>query len=318
MTAENARAGESTLKSLRNKIKGISILLAIAGLTCVTAAAGQSETRGNNEFALFSPAKGVWYTNSSDGCAFAAVRWGTATDRLVPADYDGDGQIDAAVWRPASGTWFIRRSSDAKAQIVNFGGYRSDSGDVPVPADYDGDGKAEIAVWRPTTGEWIYGSDGKRTPVVFGVAGDVPVPADYDGDGRADLGVFRGSDSRWMILQSSDGTLRSVVFGNGGQQTLVPADYTGDGKADLAVYSAGKWLVLSSETGEAEPFVFGFDDDIAAPGDYDGDGTADFAVYRKGTWYIYESRKPKFRTFEFGNADDVPLNSALTRKSFSP
>ncbi|MGD9631004.1 MAG: FG-GAP repeat domain-containing protein [Pyrinomonadaceae bacterium] len=305
------------MDSLRNKIKGISILLAIAGLTWVTAAAGQSETKVNSEFALFSPAKGVWYTNSSDGCAFVAIRWGMTTDKLVPADYDGDGQVDAAVWRPTSGTWFIRRSSDAKAQILNFGGNQISGSDVPVPADYDGDGKAEAAVWRSTTGEWIYGST-KRTPVIFGVAGDVPVPADYDGDGRADLAVYRPTDNRWMILQSSDGTLRSVVFGKAGQQTLVPADYTGDGKADLAVYSTGKWLVLNSETGEIEPFVFGFDDDIAAPGDYDGDGTADFAVYRKGTWYIYESGKPNFRTFEFGNADDVPLNAALTRNSFSP
>jgi hypothetical protein len=36
---------------------------------------------------------------------------GVLSDIPLPADYDGDGRSDVAVWRPATGTWHIRRSS---------------------------------------------------------------------------------------------------------------------------------------------------------------------------------------------------------------
>jgi len=151
-------SGDSLSKSkqqtlVRNRILQFrSIIFAATAIFFLgaNAVAGQCNAKGG-EYSLFNAAKGVWYTNSSDGCAFVAVKWGMATDKIVPADYDGDGSIDAAVWRPSNATWLIRRSSDGKAQIVKFG----EVGDVPVAGDYDGDGKAEIAVWRPSVGEWL-------------------------------------------------------------------------------------------------------------------------------------------------------------------
>lgn len=310
LTIGNRTTG-SELNAVFQNFRTLLTLTGVVILSAAYAAAGQCEAKGGSEYALFNPEKGVWYANSADGCAFAAVKWGVGTDKIVPADFDGDRTLDAAVWRAKSGTWFVRRSSDAKAVITKFG----ESGDVPVAADYDGDGKADLAVWRPATGEWLIGTK----KITFGVAGDVPVPADYDGDGKADLAVFRGAENRWMIMQSSDGRLRTEVLGQSGVDSLVPADYTGDGKADIAVYSNGKWQVLSSETGEVEPFVMGFTDDVAAPADYDGDGVVDFAVFRKGRWYVYESGSPKFRSFNFGNENDIPLaTAAITKKSFSP
>ena len=311
------------MKPYSSKLNRVFAAAVVATIAIVNAAAGQRSEKGRSDFALYNPAKGVWYTTSADDCAFVATRWGQATDRLVPADYDGDGELDNAVWRAENGTWYIKRSSDSKAQIVRI---NSTSGvsDEPIPADFDGDGKADIAVFRATSGEWIVLESSKgfvqsKSEVrVLGRFGDIPVAADYDGDRKADLAVFRGSENRWYIQQSSDGKTRVETFGKAGQDVLVPADYTGDGKADLTVYRSGTWYVLSSETGETEPFVFGFSDDIAAPGDYDGDGTTDFAVFRKGTWYIYDSGKPKFRTFDFGTENDIPLNSLSTRKSFSP
>lgn len=307
------------IHKITKKLTSLTLASAITALTCVTAAAAQDDRKGNAEFMLFNPAKGVWYTNSADGCAFTAIKWGLGTDMIVPGDYDGDGQMDAAVYRSETGAFYIRRSSDAKAEIINLSDGGKTLGDVPVPADFDGDGVTDIAVWRGSTGEWIarYSSKKKAAHPTFGVTADVPVPADYDGDGKADIAVFRPSENRWLIQRSSDGTIATFVLGNSGKDTLVPADYTGDGKADIAVYSAGRWTVLNSETGEVEPFVFGFADDVAAPGDYDGDGVADFAVYRKGKWYIHESGKPKLRTVDFGGEDDIPLAAAATKRSFS-
>ena len=42
------------------------------------------------------------------------VAWGNPAhgDVPVPADYDGDGLADVAVYRATTGEWFVHRSSD--------------------------------------------------------------------------------------------------------------------------------------------------------------------------------------------------------------
>jgi Calx-beta domain-containing protein/VCBS repeat protein/WD40 repeat protein len=200
-----------------------------------------------------------------------------------PADFNGDGRADIAVFRPSTGTWYLRGIA-----TVQFG----TSGDIPVPADYNGDHKADIAVFRPSTGTWYL--RGIAT-VQWGTRGDIPVPADYNGDGKADIAVFRPSTGIWYIRG-----IGSMTFGTRGD-VPVPADYNGDHKADPAVYrpSTGYWYI-SGQT----PSRWGLATDLPVPADYNGDGKADVTVFRPstGAWLIRG-----IASATLGTSGDVPV-----------
>ena len=76
------------------------------------------------------------------------VQLGMPGDVPVPADYDGDGKADLALFSPSTGQWFIDGSRSG-VRVLTF----DPPGDLPVPADYTGDGAADLAVFNPG-GEW--------------------------------------------------------------------------------------------------------------------------------------------------------------------
>ncbi|MBI3421543.1 MAG: ExeM/NucH family extracellular endonuclease [Acidobacteria bacterium] len=221
------------------------------------------------------------------------------------ADYDGDGQSDAALWSASTGRWNILRSSTQQSFTSNWGM----AGDLALLGDYDGDGQSDLAVFRPSSGTWFVkrSSDGGFLIKAFGVASDVPVPGDYDGDGKTDLAVFRPSEGNWYIWRSSDERFEVTTWGAGAAPYLdvpVPGDYDGDGKTDLAVFrrANGTWLVKRSSDGQFIIKQWGLSSDVPVAADYDGDGKTDLAVWRgaTGAWYIWQSKSNRYRIAEWG------------------
>ena len=289
----------------------------------------------------------TWF-NCFNGVADPACRqfaaFGLATDFVVPADYDGDGKSDIAVWRPgASGVaaFYILQSQTNTVRTDVFG----QNGDDPtVVADYTGDGKADAAVYRigASPGQqsfWYYrASNGPFIGLIVyeqwgfnngsSIGGDFAAPGDYDGDGKSDFMVQRdngGGSAIFWLRTNGTNNVTSAVWGNR-TDTVVPGDYDGDGKTDIAVArffigGAVNWYVRRSTT-PSMPFTlystFGLGDtDFPVQGDYDGDGKTDVAVWRpnadpSANFFYYSGSTSGFTAFEWGQNGDYPNANAYT------
>ncbi|HEY0544004.1 MAG TPA: M14 family zinc carboxypeptidase [Pyrinomonadaceae bacterium] len=283
----------------------------------MTALDGSFNSPGEVAVAVAGPVQSAQliYVRARD----ASGNWGEVRAVFPPRavrtntnDFDGDGRTDVAVFRPASGNWYISNSSDNSFRAQSWG----ISTDKIAPGDYDGDGKADIAVFRPSNGYWyIFESQTNTLRATFwGVSEDLPAAGDYDGDGKIDIAVFRPSTGAWYVLQSSNGAVLSAQFGASTDKP-VAGDYDRDGKTDFAVYRPGvgavassQWYVLQSSDNSFKAQAFGITGDRAVAGDYDGDGKTDIAVFRasNGGWYIMQSSSNIFRAQSWGASGDVP------------
>lgn len=273
---------------------------------------------GKADPSVFRPSDGTWFANRSTA-GFMAIHWGIATDKLTPADFDGDDKTDLAVWREApanQAAFYILQSSNSTIRTEFFG----QTGDKPVSVgDWDGDGKADVSVYRDgAVGAQSYfyyrGSlnnpSGNVTYIPWGTTGDKPVRGDFDGDGKFDAAVFRSGT--WYILQSSNNQLRVDYWGLATDK-FVTGDFDGDAKTDLAVVRGGVWYIKQSSTGAPVYINWGLDTDVLVPADYDGDGKTDAAVYRGGVWYIRQSSSGNMSVQNFGLNSDLPLANAFVQ-----
>ncbi len=202
----------------------------------------------------------TWYILNSGTNTVTILQWGASNleqailfDTVVPADYDGDGRADPAIWRltddlgePAR--FLILQSSNGQARVRQWGLLS----DVPVPADYDGDQKADLAIFRAASGQWwIEKSSNSSVSVLqFGSSSDLAVPGDFTGDAKADIAIWRPSSGEWFVLRSENNSYFAFPFGIS-SDLPVPGDYDGDGKYDAAVFrpSNSVWYQNRSAAG---------------------------------------------------------------------
>ncbi|MDD4735507.1 MAG: VCBS repeat-containing protein, partial [Kiritimatiellae bacterium] len=264
---------------------------------------------------IYEFATGQWFGLSPDGST-DTMAWGWAGAYPVPADYDGDGTTDLAVFQPSDGAWNILRSSDGRSYSLNWGW----NAVIPVQADYDGDGLTDVAVYYPINGEWIIWSSLNNAVIdaFHGWSEAMPVPGDYDGDGRADLAVYYPADGSWIVRGSATGETKTTSWG-WSEAYPVPADYDGDGITDMAVYhpASGGWSIRNSGD-PAHPTMlnWGWAAAIPVPADYDGDGLVDPAVYHasSGSWFVLESDGDgSSRTIRWGWSAGFPATSTAAR-----
>ena len=107
-------------------------------------------------------------------------------DLPAPADYDGIGQDEFAIYRPSTGQFFILRTPNVNSPTtwtirtvsLNLPG-GPNVNDVPASQDYDGNGKVDPTAYRPSNSTFyvVHSSTGIQENFQFGTPGGVVAAA---------------------------------------------------------------------------------------------------------------------------------------------
>jgi len=251
--------------------------------------------KGYYDYAMFQPGTGDWWIKDSanGGGGTNSFQWGTSGDiPLVGNSAEStDDAADAMVWRPSTGTFYVR-NSDGGSFTVALGS----SGDIPFVGNFYGSGNSAYCVVKPNYDWWVKATPTSGTNIFqWGTTGDVPLVGNCSGgDNCADAVVWRvnqttGQGTFW-VRRSEDGTSFSANWGTNGDVPML-ADFTGDGKDDFVVWrpSNGNWYIMDSQSLESVPgFNFGIAGDVPMCGMMNGDMCA--IIYRPSNhhWYVWD------------------------------
>jgi hypothetical protein len=299
-------------------VQGLPRFILLPPRLSATPLPGDYDGDGRAEPALVSRSTtGVSWTirYESDPAFDVTVTWGQAGDIPVPGDYDGNRITDIAVFRPATGQWFIRNIG-----IIQWGAY----GDIPLALDVDGAGHVAPVVLRQTgtddfSGTWfVRHGDGSASsfngsflplmqrPVMLSMAAG---ETDDNPDRRADMTLFRPSEGAWYSWNSTTGFSSAVQrpWGLASDQPvafdhgicLSASACLPEGRHRPAVFRSGVW-----HTYQYPSAVWGLDGDVPVPGDYLGTLIGQLAVFRPatGVWFV-QGMNP----VQWGLPNDMPV-----------
>lgn len=278
------RPSENVFYTLNSKSNSVSFN-SLAGSSILNSANDDYDGDGRGDLVTLSVLGNsrLWRILQTGSNTVREVQWGLITDQIVPADYDGDGKADVAVFRRLEGIWFILESTTNQMR-VEYWGQAGGTPDLGYVGDFDKDGKSDLTIIRPTAdgAAWFTRRSANEAMNVVFWGGSTAtytdsfspptVQMDIDGDGRQDHMVTRdpdhntfGSPVTIYIRRSSDGQPFALQWGLD-TDTRLFGDYDGDGKTDIVARrnEGGQlvWYIYQSSNGQGRVVIFGTSSDL--------------------------------------------------------
>lgn len=239
--------------------------------------------------------------------------------QAVLADFDGDGDLDAAVARDLLPTLLLFNDGSGRFPVAKETGPVAQARGIGA-ADFNGDGHVDLVLAQRGEPNLYFINDGTGGFSEFGrlEGGEQTIQvaiADLDADGHVDLVfsnrgregvmVYRGDGSGFEAPESLGGDLGLEIRG------IAAGDITGDGHPDIVAggMEAQSVIFIGDGTGGfGEIRRFGSETDVAfavALADFDQDGRMDIAMANSGVRNrVYLNREAGFEPV------DIPADPA--------
>jgi hypothetical protein len=185
---------------------------------------------GIDDFILYHPADGQFFTYISETNTYAAIPFGAPNfDRPVVGDYNGDGIADIASWRSTENRVYIRFTTPYE-HFEWTDNVSLPDGSYLMAMDTDGNGIDEIVVYTPPNRPDSYGlwkvrpwNSLSTTVYGLGASGEIPVPGDYsDTCAGEELALYGTNNGNWSYGCIQDFHFYTIASGFGGTPNDTP------------------------------------------------------------------------------------------------